>query len=342
MKTIFVVLGMSRTGTSAIARSLKTLGVEMGEKFLPSNKINPKGFWEDVEIMYKVNRGVSSAIHHTYLNSATFDENVLKTNDVLSKFHDNAVNILNNRLQTVPNFGFKDPRTITIMPFWKSVFKTLGVDDRYIITVRNPLAAAMSNQRFIDCTLEEGLLIWVRQLFYAIEETHGKKRVLVSYESMLQNPRLQLERIQRELAIDYVPTKEEIDLYANEFLDTSLRHYACNEEEFKTHPSTAMMPLLVPLYNLLKQLANDELSFTDEAFLSAWRDITYKFRIVEPLFCYVETLHKQNKQTEKSMLKLKRSLIWKIMKPFRMIEDILRTRRDNRKLKRRLSVYEAF
>lgn len=50
-KEIVVVLGMHRSGTSAITRSLKVLGVDLGGRLLPAEAgINDKGFWEDVDI----------------------------------------------------------------------------------------------------------------------------------------------------------------------------------------------------------------------------------------------------------------------------------------------------
>ena len=44
---VIVVLGMHRSGTSAIARSLELLGVGLGDNLHPAGFDNPKGFWED-------------------------------------------------------------------------------------------------------------------------------------------------------------------------------------------------------------------------------------------------------------------------------------------------------
>ena len=50
-KTIIVVLGMHRSGTSLITRSLQVLGVDLGEHLIPAiSGDNDKGFWEDVDI----------------------------------------------------------------------------------------------------------------------------------------------------------------------------------------------------------------------------------------------------------------------------------------------------
>ena len=42
-----LVLGMHRSGTSAIARGLAALGVFLGDDFLDAKPENPTGYWED-------------------------------------------------------------------------------------------------------------------------------------------------------------------------------------------------------------------------------------------------------------------------------------------------------
>src|SRR3569623_3460976 len=50
-KSIVVVLGMHRSGTSAITRGLTVLGVELGDRLMPPKEnINDRGFFEDFDI----------------------------------------------------------------------------------------------------------------------------------------------------------------------------------------------------------------------------------------------------------------------------------------------------
>jgi len=44
---VIVVLGMHRSGTSAVTKSLELMGVGLGDKLHPAGFDNPKGFWED-------------------------------------------------------------------------------------------------------------------------------------------------------------------------------------------------------------------------------------------------------------------------------------------------------
>ena len=45
-----LVLGMHRSGTSALARAVQMLGVYLGNNFLSPRPDNPTGYWEDKHI----------------------------------------------------------------------------------------------------------------------------------------------------------------------------------------------------------------------------------------------------------------------------------------------------
>ncbi|PZR23698.1 MAG: sulfotransferase family protein, partial [Azospira oryzae] len=49
---LVIVLGMHRSGTSAITRGLKVIGVELGDRLEPpAAGINDKGYWEDMDLV---------------------------------------------------------------------------------------------------------------------------------------------------------------------------------------------------------------------------------------------------------------------------------------------------
>ena len=51
-KRLVVVLGMHRSGTSAVTRGLLATGISFGENLLqPLIGVNEKGFWEDLDIL---------------------------------------------------------------------------------------------------------------------------------------------------------------------------------------------------------------------------------------------------------------------------------------------------
>jgi hypothetical protein len=335
-KKVFVVLGMSRNGTSAIARSLKALGVNLGDKLLPADSRNPKGFYEDSDILYKINRGVASTLGKPWMSVGLLDEKQIIENDILNDYKDHAITLLQQRLASNHYWGFKDPRTASILPFWQSVFNTLALDDRYIIVMRNPLASAYSNQKFAGMDIEMALLLWLITLISAVDGTKDKKRVLICYELMLQDPYLQLERMHKLLAINTPLDKHDANVYANEFLDKKLMHHECSDESLKTHSALAIAPLCLQVYEILMKVAKDEITFEGEAFQSAWQKIKAEFTKTYPAYEFIRRLSKQKKELEREIRTIRKSVSWKLLYPLRCVENVLRTRLRISKEKRRL------
>src|SRR5665213_3543412 len=49
--TAIVVLGMHRSGTSALTGMLRHLGVVLGDNMMPPTTDNPRGYWEQADIV---------------------------------------------------------------------------------------------------------------------------------------------------------------------------------------------------------------------------------------------------------------------------------------------------
>lgn len=54
MKALLIT-GKHRSGTSALARQCAELGFSFGKNLFPSQSDNPKGFYEDVELLRSMN-----------------------------------------------------------------------------------------------------------------------------------------------------------------------------------------------------------------------------------------------------------------------------------------------
>ena len=106
---LIVVLGMHRSGTSAITRGLKVLGVELGDNFLPPGaNDNVKGYWEDLDL-YTLNVEMLRFIGRDWYNLIPIQSDDI---EVLRKkgFFPRAVALLLQKTGDSPVFGFKDPR----------------------------------------------------------------------------------------------------------------------------------------------------------------------------------------------------------------------------------------
>ena len=115
-RKLIVVVGMHRSGTSAITRSLLCTNVEIGNNLIEGAYDNEKGYWEDSDIVY-LNEEMLKVCGETWdsLNSITEDQV-----EHLNKcgYNKKAVNLLTERISKYTNYVFKDPRMSKLLLFW--------------------------------------------------------------------------------------------------------------------------------------------------------------------------------------------------------------------------------
>jgi hypothetical protein len=330
-----MVLGMARSGTSAITRGLKAIGVDLGDKLHQPDQRNPKGFWEDNDVNYKVNRSILRSMGYPWFCAGLADHLRLKDNAVLNGMIPYAVNLVQDRLAGVKCWGFKDTNTIQLLPFWQTVIAEAGAEDRYVIALRNPLGCAHSNIRHSNLELEAGLLGWLKCIILAVDGTHHKKRVVVSYDLLLNDPVTALQHMSRGLDIE-IRNNAEVDFYARNFLDKKLHHHVYGETDLQNDVAIAAVPLCLRVYALMMRLASNSLSFADQDFLTEWAAIRVEFDAYRPLYTYANTIQKQNQQLEREIRAIHKSFIWKLVYPLRRLDDALRVRRKAARQSRRL------
>ena len=217
---LIVVLGMHRSGTSAITRGLQVMGVELGDRLMPPvESENPKGYWEDLDLN-TLNIEMLSVLGSDWNHLSLIDlidVEILRKKGYLLR----ALDLLHQKVGKVPIFGFKDPRVAKLLPFWKIVFIQCKFDVSYVIAVRHPLSVVKSlAKRGIESG--QSYLLWLGHIITILTGCYGNKNVLIDFDSLMQNPDHELMRIAKlnNLKIDTI----ELQRYKFEFLDNSLRH----------------------------------------------------------------------------------------------------------------------
>ncbi len=332
-KNIIVVLGAPRSGTSAITRGLKALGIDIGDNLTSADLLwNPKGFWEDKDISNSINCGILKTLDCPWESLSIINKDDLLDNKLFS-LKKLAIELLRQKMQLHTHWGFKDPRTAKLIPFWQEVFKELQLNDYYIITLRNPLAVALSYQKLRGFDLITALILWLMHIIPAIDETQQKKRVIISFEQMLMNPDLELERIR-----DFLQLKEmnfqELLFYKNQFLDKNFCHYAPSLNDLKNHSVASMIPLCLEVYELLSCHLHNLNSYE---FMVDWQKIKIKFDMHYPMYIYLDILLKKNKKLTKDVRSMQRSFCWNLIYPLRTLEGQVRKLMQKKRQKRRIA-----
>lgn len=259
-----LLLGMHRSGTSAIARGLAALGVYVGTEFLEAQPENPTGYWEDKGIV-EINERVLTALGLRWdsteaIDASAFDDRRLRA------LRRKATQYCARTFDARPIWGFKDPRTLRVLPFWQPVFSALCAADAYVVAIRHPRSVAASLHVRQQMPEETAYLLWLRYTVPFLSGLLAKPVVVVDYDRVMREPRAQLERIASRLRLPALDSGD-VERFAGEFLDERLRHTTYDPSASLGESPVAR--LTSEAYRQLYAAATDARSPYNGAF---WRD----------------------------------------------------------------------
>lgn len=262
-----IVLGMHRSGTSALARGLQMLGVYLGNDFLSPQPDNPTGYWEDRSI-FEINERLLAVFGLKWEHVALIDDAQWHDQGVESLLAE-AVQYLRTHFVSNSLWGFKDPRTIRLLPFWRSVLQRLEVDERYLVVIRNPRSVASSLMRRQGMDALTAHLLWLVYVVPNLSLIADRPFIVADYDLVMSDPRRELERIAHGLDIPLDDTgKAGISEFATDFLDANLRHSFFNVADFESN--LYFPPLTREAYLRLRWLATDRTATDSPQFWEAW------------------------------------------------------------------------
>jgi hypothetical protein len=221
-----VVLGMHRSGTSALAGVLSALGFQAGKALLPANEFNERGYFEDSRLVQQ-HDAFLRAVGHAWSDERSFPIGWLEGSAATE-----AKKTLTLRVRMdfdlEKNCVLKDPRMCRLLPLWKEIFSTLGVFPSYILSVRHPLEVAQSLMRRDGLAVRRAFLLYASYLLEAERETRGLPRTVVEYTSLLENWRAVLQTIESELCIALPSIDKERARRVETFLSPDLKHFSAD------------------------------------------------------------------------------------------------------------------
>ena len=261
-KQLILVLGMHRSGTSLVTKSIETLGFKLGDKLMPPREDNPKGFFEDVDIV-AVNEKLLASARSSWDNPQHLLNSKLKFSKALEK---EASELLDRKFRDVDRLVVKDPRMSVLLAVWQPLIAGAGLEVHHLLVNRNPLDVAASLKARDSIVTEKGVLLW-HYYNLAILETLGKNCLPVDYDRFLTDTSSELERVARYLSMHV--DEGALDQFMDEFVDSSLRHHQHNLEDMLKSRQPASTKKLA---SLLAQLSEDKVDEFESALADCQSD----------------------------------------------------------------------
>ena len=279
---LVVVLGMHRSGTSAITRGLEVLGVNLGDNLYPAAIDNPKGFWEDNDFL-GINEELLAHLDYSVDRLGLIDWQMPST-AIVESLELKAEKLVSERCKKNALWGFKDPRTARLLPFWQAVFERVGCDVRYVIATRNPISIVESLYKRSGFEGGTTFYLWLEHLIPAISGTMNAKRVVVDYDQLLENPKLQLLRVAKALGVT-APEPLALFAFESEFLDVGLRHTYFTMQDLERYPSVPLQ--VVTAYDWLVKLANDSVLLDSAEIKNAFEALSQELIFLSPTLNFI-------------------------------------------------------
>ena len=223
VSTSICVLGMHRSGTSALAGLLSMLGVEFGRNLMKPGDDNPKGFYEHNEIV-GCHVSMLEALESYYDDILPLPAGWEKRRETIMH-REHLRRLIFNEFAGKPLWGFKDPRVCRLLPMWFPLFDELGTAAKFVLMVRNPDEIARSMCVRGGHSYNQILLVALQHMLEFERHTRGRPRVVVSFDGLMADWRRELDRVARVLDVRLPVQMAANDPRVSVFLDPALRHH---------------------------------------------------------------------------------------------------------------------
>lgn len=210
-----LVLGMHRSGTSCLAGSLQRRGLHLGE-VQEANPHNRLGNRESLRIM-RLNESVlghSGGAWNEPPERVAWSSQHARERDL----------VIETLRRSGRPWGFKDPRTILILPFW---LERLG-DPRFTATFRHPACVAQSLHKRNGMPPGEAFVLWHAYNRLILDQYERHPFPLLSFDQEESDYRAAVDAAARALGLPGLRRGDE------DFFDPGLR--GVREDHLAAYP----------------------------------------------------------------------------------------------------------
>ncbi len=247
-KTLILVTGMHRSGTSVLTRVLNLLGAEVGEDLLKAqSEINARGFWEHQELV-AINEALLTALGRKWYDFHPLPDNCW-TDEAVRGLQARARDFLSGAFPAANFAVLKDPRLCLTLPFWQEVARSRGWRPLVVLALRAPreVNASLCRRDPIDPVSAD--LLWLR--YSADSERNSRKllRAVLDYGALLDDWRPVVAHLGEALDIAWPVPPDEAAARIDAEIDPGLRHQRSSFQE----ESTSVASLAAQAYQLMRQ-----------------------------------------------------------------------------------------
>jgi hypothetical protein len=228
---------MHRSGTSAVTRVFSLLGAELPKHLMPPAKDNNEaGFWEPLHLAHLHDRFLSEA-HSSWDDWRAFNPADLEPRR-LGEIRNEIKKLISEEFGGSKLFVLKDPRICRFVRFYQELLADIGIEARFVIPYRNPLAVIASLGKRDGMSQGFAGLLWLRHILDAEAMTRGQRRTFIAYEDLMDDWRGAVGRACEELGLSR--SAGALEAAADDITNSlrpDLQHHNPNWTDLASHPT---------------------------------------------------------------------------------------------------------
>ncbi len=233
-RTCLLVLGMHRSGTSALTRVLSIMGAALPKMLMGINKGNDTGHWEPQALVNYHDKMLAE------LGSNWDDWRPLELGSLPVKRRDDIkteiLGLIAAEYGDAPLTVIKDPRICRFTTLYLDAFASAGIDGCCVLMLRNPLEVVESLESRDGMRRGKAALLWLRHTLDAERATRNRRRFIVSYDSLLEDWRAATNRLSVHLRLNLDCESDECAARIDRYLTPTHRHHVRTSNDVLQQP----------------------------------------------------------------------------------------------------------
>jgi hypothetical protein len=229
-----IILGMHRSGTSALTGTLSRLGLALPKTPMANADDNPEGFYES-RIIFHRNFEILTAEGCFWNVTFPLEPAALQAKAPPALLEE-LYQILHDEFGDTGSFVLKDPRLCLLLALWLPGIARLAPSQPVLLMVRHPAEVVRSHEVRNERSEHETLLNWLHHMLEAEKVTRSRPRATVLYEDLLSDWRAALGQALPTAGIVTPRNFAEAGPDIDNFLAPSMRHHKVTDAGARIGP----------------------------------------------------------------------------------------------------------
>lgn len=235
-KVCLLVLGMHRSGTSALTRMLNLRGASLPISLMESIDGNSDGHWESNRIV-EFHDALFTEMNTSWSDWQRVDRSLLSP-ERKTILRQALTSILEAEYRDKDLIVIKDPRICKNVEAFSESIRDCGYDIKIIFTLRNPIEVIESLKKRNEFSNSQSALLWLRHNLDAEFASRNIPRYIYDYGKLLNDWKAVNKDIAHKLDIDFPRSNEDASGLIDDFINTRHYHNRSSTEHVTLNPLT--------------------------------------------------------------------------------------------------------